>query len=101
MTTRTVHPDKGLPQLGPELNLDWRIWLAQHGLPDSDRIVHNGPIVCDDDARTAAARCFVKNDHGHSILDREHPNELLTEWVVVQLEAPALPFPAGFPVTVE
>ena len=101
MTTRTVYPDKSFPQLGPELDLDWRIWLAQHGLPNPEDLpLRNNPIICDDTARTVTVERYVRTPKGHCQLDPSRPNELLTEPVTVQLEAPALPIPNGYEVVV-
>jgi hypothetical protein len=102
MSTRTVRPDKSLPELGPELNAAWETWLARHGLPEPKHICYGGPIVCDDDARTVSAWCKAWTESGADKViktgDPSSPYEVVREWVVVQLEAPALPFPAGYEV---
>jgi hypothetical protein len=96
MSTRTVHP-VSLPELGPDLDRAWRVWLTRHGLPTPDRICAGGPIVCDDDARTVSAWCKVQDERGIDVLNDDR-TEVLKELVTVQLESPALPFPGGYTV---
>lgn len=101
------------PDLGDELDQAWRTWCQRHSLPDVHDITANSEIVCDDDLRTVTVECFVRDREGRCIVigcghDRgqgvyicncvdpiEPTPYLITEYVTVQLEAPALPFPDG------
>lgn len=93
MTTRAVYIDRGFPELEPDQTAAWEAWCALHGLPDKFDMPLHQTIFCDDTDRTITCIAFVRDDNGKLVL---HRNEAVTREVVVQLQAPAQPFPGGY-----
>jgi hypothetical protein len=74
----------------------WMIWLQRHQIDDWRWIVLDTEIVCDDTSRIITYEVFRRGQDGNVIIDPDDDERCLTDRVVVQLEAPALPLPAGY-----
>jgi len=92
MTTITTHGRRIIPRgnlaENPDDLFDFRIWLAQHHLPDPDMIPLGSEFFCDDDAKTVTVERWALNKNGNKYFGDER-NALAREWVTVQLEEPA------------
>jgi hypothetical protein len=104
MTTRTVFLDRGLPELSDELEQAWRRWMTQHGLPDPNEMPAGRELNCDDDARTVTFDQWRRNEAGKHYLEpnpyRPGEQQMAYDTITLQLEAPALPLPDGYPVKI-
>lgn len=91
MTVRRIEWH-GLPP-EPE-RLAWCDWLTRFGIDPRDVATTPGWLEADDEARQIRFLALVRDENGRTSLDPDDPSRrLATVPSVVQLEAPALPFP--------
>lgn len=100
------------PDLGSELDQAWTEWAMRHGFPDLIDIPAHSEFVCDDQARTITVEHKMHDRLGNPIIICDetcrdiygdghhngppwHTETIMTEWLTIQLESPALPFPPG------
>lgn len=72
----------------------WRTWLARHGIDPEDVLLDN-ELTCDDERRQIRYETLARDDNGKVIIDYDTDGlpYFRRTMAVVQLEAPALPFP--------
>jgi hypothetical protein len=73
--------------------LAWVTWLERYGIDPHDVGTTPGWLEADDDTRTVTFLELVRDTDGRVMLDPANPGRAWTRPRVVQLDAPALPFP--------
>ncbi len=88
---RAAWIDRPLGCLSEPDNLAWRAWLADVGLDDPYVLCLDQAIVVDDDRRTVCYLTWALDDPDRP----QRSTYVRKEQHVVQLAAPAAPFPCG------
>lgn len=90
-TGRVIWIAHSLSDLGVDLAQAWITWFTRHGITDLEQIPIEQLIVCDDGRRRIGFDAYVL-DGVDPVIDSGEPRRRRCH---VQLEAPALPTPAG------
>lgn len=90
MTVRRVEWD-GLP--AEHERLAWCDWLTRFGIDPRDVAIMPGWLEADDETQQIRFLAIVRDENGRTRLDPGDPSRIATVPRIVQLEAPAPPFP--------